>query len=398
MQAIGELLKIHEEVAGRAPDNLSSFFDQSLLETLKTIPRSVEKELGQHSHIVWSLAFKADGSRLISGSWDGTISIWRLDRPGSPESTTEDQGAETYALALHEPTGVLASTYINGQIILWRLTEAGLQKLCVLDSDRTGYKKQVTTAGFNHDGTLLATAGWDKTKIVLWDVSNPSAPVRVASFGSKYHQAPITQIAFLPPDDKGERMVAADLDGKVGIWRIPARSGQERAEARLERPFAVSDIQGRDVGLYSAAASPNGRYLVAGDSEGYVYIWDLVADDPQKSGVRLTKAHHGTDDFNSQIHGIAFSPDGREFASAGVDGAVLRWTLPDAPMTVRDFKDKIDLYRIGQYGERLFSVVLPSVPCWSRGRRWYAGRPTGRYGQTRLGSGNGTRARRSIQR
>jgi WD40 repeat protein len=361
MEAIAKLLEAHEEITRREKargkrDNLSFFFDSTLLETLKGIPRAIDGVLGQHSHIVRSLAFKADGSRLISGSWDGTISIWRPDQPGVREFGTDDQGAETYAVTLHERSGVLASTYIDGRIILWRLAEGGLRQLSALGVSRTGYRRQVTTAAFNQDGTLLATAGWDKT-ILLWDVTDPAAPTQVASFGSDYHHAPMHRIMFLPSDANGEHMASTDLDGKVRIWRIPSRPAGAAATPRPERDFAVSDVLGRNVGLYSAAVSRDGHYLVAGDSEGYVYIWDLLAANPRTSGVRLTAARHGTDDYNTEIYDIAFSPlNPREFASVGVDGVLLRWTLSGDPKTADDLKKNIDVLRVGHMGERLYSV------------------------------------------
>ena len=49
---------------------------------------------------------------------------------------------------------------------------------------------------FNSNGTLLATADMDKT-IVLWNVSNPADPIKVASFGNLFHQSPIYRIAFI---------------------------------------------------------------------------------------------------------------------------------------------------------------------------------------------------------
>ncbi len=361
MEAIGKLLEVHEEIARRENavgerDNLSFFFDSTLLETLKAVPRSIERVLGQHSHIVRSLAFKADGSRLISGSWDGTVAIWRLDQPAMQAVRTEDQGAETYAVALHEGTGVLASTYIDGRIILWRLTDSGLEKLTTLDGSSTGYRRQVTTAAFNKDGNLLATAGWDKT-ILLWDVTNPAVPAQIASFGTNYHHAPIQRIVFLPADANGERLASTDLDGKVRIWRIPTPRAGEPVKASAERDFAVSDVVNRNVGLYSAAVSPDGNYLVAGDSEGYVYIWDLLAANPRTSGVRLTAARHGTDDFNTEIYDIAFSPlNPREFASVGVDGVLLKWNISGNPKAAGDLKKNIDVLQVGHLGERLYSV------------------------------------------
>ncbi len=355
-ESIGELILVHDEIAATQTISLWRFFDNTLRETLQKLPRSLERKIGSRDDLVRSLVFTTDGNRLVAGSWDGTTSVWRLDQPGSAPLASEDQGAETYAIALHEATKVLASTYLDGRIILWRVTDAGLERLKVLNAEHSGYRKQVTTAGFNRAGTLLATAGWDK-QIILWDVTNPAEPTPVAAFGSKYHFAPIQRIVFLPDDAQGQQLASTDLEGKVAIWRISANSPSAPAGVRQERSFAVSDIQQRRVGLYSVAASPDGRYLVAGDSEGNVYFWDVTNGPQAGRGVRLTRGRHGNDSTLTHIYDIAFSPDGREFASVGVDGLLLRWILPGTTSDLTDLADRIVVERVPGLGERLYSVA-----------------------------------------
>lgn len=357
VDSVRELLQVHDEITFPPTNNLWRFFDNTLRETLQKIPRSLESKLGSRGDIVRSLAFTSAGDRLIVGSWDGTTSLWRVDRPGPVVFASEDQGAETYATAFHDESRLAASTYLDGRIILWRVTDAGLEPLKVLNADNSGYRKQVTTASFNRAGTLLATAGWDK-QILLWDVRNPGDPVAVAAFGSKFHHAPIQRIVFLPDDRQGLRLASTDLDGKVAIWRIPEAPARAVGELRPERTFAVSEVHQRSVGLYSVAASPDGRYLVAGDSEGYVYVWDLQSTAlPANRGVRLTKSRHGYDNALTQIFDIAFSPDGREFSSVGVDGLLLRWTLPAGARDMVDLASRIGVERVRGLGERLYSVA-----------------------------------------
>ena len=355
-ESIRELILVHDEIAASQITSLWRFFDNTLRETLQKLPRSLERKIGSRDDLVRSLVFTTDGNRLVAGSWDGTTSVWRLDQPGSAPLASEDQGAETYAIALHEATKVLASTYLDGRIILWRVGDSGLERLKVLNAEHSGYRKQVTTAGFNSAGTLLATAGWDK-QIILWDVTNPAEPTPVAAFGSKYHFAPIQRIVFLPDDAQGHRLASTDLEGKVAIWRISANSPSAPGGVRQERSFAVSDIQQRRVGLYSVAASPDGRYLVAGDSEGNVYLWDVTNGPQAGRGVRLTRGRHGNDSTLTHIYDIAFSPDGREFASVGVDGLLLRWILPGATKDLTDLADRIVVERVPGLGERLYSVA-----------------------------------------
>lgn len=356
-ESIRELIQVHDEIAATQTNSLWRFFDNTLRETLQKLPRSLERKIGSRDDIVRSLVFTSDGKRLVAGSWDGTTSLWRLDQPGSAPLASEDQGSETYAAALHEATGVLASTYLDGRIILWRVSDSGLERLKVLNAEHSGYRKQVTSARFNRTGTLLATAGWDK-QIILWDVTNPAEPAAVAAFGSKYHFAPIQRIVFLPDDAQGQRLASTDLEGKIAIWRITAPSPSAPVGVRQERSFAVSDIQQRRVGIYSVATSPEGRYLVAGDSEGNVYLWDLQSSGPQGvRGVRLTKGRHGNDSTLTHIYDIAFSPDGREFASVGVDGLLLRWILPGATSDLSELANKIGVERVPGLGERLYSVA-----------------------------------------
>ncbi len=356
-ESIRELIQVHDEIVASQVTTLWRFFDNTLRETLQKLPRSLERKIGSRDDIVRSLVFTSDGKRLVAGSWDGTTSVWHLDQPGTEPLASEDQGAETYATALHEATRVLATTYLDGRIILWRVTDTGLERLKVLNAEHSGYRKQVTTAGFNRAGTLLATAGWDK-QILLWDVTNPAEPSPVAAFGSKYHFAPIQRIVFLPDDAQGQRLASTDLEGKVAIWRISPTAPSAPGGVRQERSFAVSDIQQRRVGLYSVAASPDGRHLVAGDSEGNVYLWDLQSAGPQAArGIRLTKGRHGQDSVLTHIYDIAFSPDGREFASVGVDGLLLRWILPGGTKDLTDLADRIGVERVPGLGERLYSVA-----------------------------------------
>ena len=79
-------------------------------------------------------------------------------------------------------------------------------------------------------------------------------------------------------------------------------------------------LAGRTSPLSSAAFSPDGRTLAAGDSKGAVIVWDLA--DPTRSRQSLVSQ-------SGSVSSVAFSPDGRALATGSFDGRVILWNLAD---------------------------------------------------------------------
>jgi hypothetical protein len=72
--------------------------------------------------------------------------------------------------------------------------------------------------------------------------------------------------------------------------------------------------------LVSLAASPDGRWLAAGDETGGVHVWEV-------DGVRRhVWAAHG-----AAVTALAFSADGKRLLTAGEDGTALVWLTAKLP-------------------------------------------------------------------
>ncbi|HEY5852439.1 MAG TPA: hypothetical protein VIT62_16960 [Lysobacter sp.] len=354
VQALDKLVSLQEQ-AERVPDGgrqLSARIARTMRERLGGVPSALMRGLTPHGHVVWSLVFTADGRELLAGSWDGRISVQEPATAG-PAYMTSDQGAETYQVVLYEPTKLVASTYIDGRVVLWRLQDGALRRIGLLDRSPRSDRRQMTTAAFSADGRMLAVAGWDKV-VELWEVADPAAPKLLTTFGRS--AAPIQKILFLAPSRHGgeERLASTDLEGNVRIFTIaPGQTGRPP----LWREFSIHDHLARKVGIFSAAADPSGRYFVAGDSEGFIHVWDLTAADPGSSGTRLTVAFHGRGQLDAQVRGIAFAPRSLEFVSVGLDGYVIRWQLPEDATGLEDIASRAVAKRYGQVGERLYSAA-----------------------------------------
>src|SRR5262249_37089352 len=94
-----------------------------------------------------------------------------------------------------------------------------------------------------------------------------------------------------------------------------------------------TDFAGHDGRITGVAFSPDGRLLVSGDANQQVRLWDVATGKPRHT----FPAAGGT---------LAFSPDGRRFASAPGDEP-LRWNQPaDETARVWDVATGKELLRL----------------------------------------------------
>ena len=147
----------------------------------------------------------------------------------------------------------------------------------------------------------------------VWD-----SATRQVSFEFPGHSAPVFSVAWHPD---GRRIATAGSAGgqnTVKVW--DAQTGRDTFSPIPLRP-------GTSAGPYQVVAfSPDGRYLVTGQLEGAVQIWDagtgrivpvLDVRTGQKSDVFATHAR--------EIRAVVFSRKGGHMATASGDGTVKVW-------------------------------------------------------------------------
>jgi hypothetical protein len=173
-----------------------------------------------HTGAVNSVAFSPDGTRLATGSDDGTAKVWG-GRTGPPLLELKGHTREVYSVAFSaDGTRIVTGSGDRTAKVWDARTGTPLLEL----KGRTG---QVLSVAFSPDGTRLVTGSDDNTAKV-WDARTGSPLLEL-----KGHTGRVLSVAFSPD---GTRLVTGGHDEAAKVW--DARTGQELKGAPIPQTSA----------------------------------------------------------------------------------------------------------------------------------------------------------------
>jgi WD40 repeat protein len=290
---------------------------------------------------VRTVAFAADGRRVVGVSYDGALRVWDA---GSGSISETYSGQASGALTVTPDGRTAVSAVGSGSLEAWDV--AGSQRLgrTFRWTSVAGGCQESPCFVVSRQGTLMATDQVDG-KVALIDLKTLRTIATLPALEGPRAGA----LAFFPD---GRRLAVGGANGHVTLWDVRDRSVLRTlrfadpvsrvAISRDGRLIAVqthapqspsSRVQVLDSGSgrvrYSRAVryghgglefSPDGRSLAAlGCCEpgSTIVVWDA------RSGKQVFSPRDA-----GRATAIAFSPDGRLGAGTG-DGKLLRWNVRD---------------------------------------------------------------------
>lgn len=316
--------------------------------------------LNGHTAYIHDAAFSPDGQRLMTSDFDGAVKIW--------ETAT---WKELFTFKAHESAVKAAAFSPNGKL----LATGGDDRLVRLWNTATwqqvgeikGHGGRVLSLAFSPDGGRLATASDDHT-VKVWDVATGSD-----FYALRSHRAEVNTVAFSPD---GKMLASAGDDFTAKLWDVATQqelvtlkghtdwirsvtfspdgkilaTGSRDLTAKLWDTATGREIAtllgtvaegGTSIGaghVLSVAFSPNGRFLVTGQEDHTIRIWDVIS---RKEIGRLTN-------HKRRITSVAFSPDGKLLASGGEDLTVRLW----------DFATRREINKLTGHTGEIWSVAF----------------------------------------
>jgi WD40 repeat protein len=260
----------------------------------QSVPGSFTAELlPEDPNPMASIAFHPNGQRLASGSPDGFVRVWDIDR--GTESIAFKQSGSATSLA-YTPDGTrLVTASIDGRIRLWDAA-AGVEVMTL-----PGHAGPAFAVSISADGTRVVSGGSDRA-VRLSDLQT-GAPLKVFHG----HGGPVLGLAFAP---SGNRIASASLDGTVRIWD-PASGSSVDVPPGQE----IHVLSGHGGAVRSAAYSPSGQRIASGGADGTVRIWNAETG----ASVATLTGH------DAAVNALAFNPAGTRIASGSADREARLW-------------------------------------------------------------------------
>ena len=251
-----------------------------------------------HEKTINSLQFSADGTQLLSASYNSNaVLLWHLNH-ATPSFTalpmpeaTEPWTTRFSPDGHYITAGGVAGLYrwqradLSAPATLWIpstdwITEYSFDSsgkyLAIAGGFRSIFVKQLAepyhravaalrghnkhgaaTIAFHPDGNRIASGGRETdTSVRLWNLTTPrKAPILLG-----YHDEAVIRVRFSPD---GKQLASASGDHSVRLWNpdVPEAA-----------PIVLSGHQGA---VSALAYSHDGRYLVTGSRDKTIRIWDL---------------------------------------------------------------------------------------------------------------------------
>jgi len=280
-----------------------------LLDTLRANPRLLTYLRG-HEGAINAVAYRPDGHMLASAGADGKLILWPLKTANDPVELTPESVGGLNAVDFDPQSSMVAAGSCSaldrsgacstGLLQFWDLTNTkyGITSMKI-------HRAGVLAVEFDPSGQRIATGAGDGV-VQTWQIPPMNAGVWDAKpeFSFTGHKGEVRDLAFSPT---GRYLASASADGTVLV-------------RDLQKVAVIAGFIDHHSPVNAVAYSPDGRFLATGGDDANIFIYDML---------RLVRIAGPLSKHTYAVTGLDFSPDGISLVSSSGDGTLIIWDLSE---------------------------------------------------------------------
>lgn len=302
-----------------------------------------------HSDYVSSVVWSPDGTRIASASGDHTVQVWDA-RTGGHVLTYRGHSSDVLAVSWSPDGHYLASGGLDTTVQVWNATTGHL-----IQTYR-GHSDVIFAVSWSPDGKYIASASNDGT-MQEWTVANGR---RILSYGSannaKGFPSPWNTVAWSPDGKRiavggnGDvQVVDAANSGNISYYGY--HGGTVHALAWSSDGAYIAVATSNTIQVWNVASGKNSYTFTLHSIDVFAVAWSPVGTPSATHGPRIASAsgdgivmiwdaltgnhiytYRGHADYypghlisGAAVNSLAWSPDGKQIASASSDNTVQVW-------------------------------------------------------------------------
>jgi WD40 repeat protein len=235
------------------------------LETHKSV-----QDLKEESRVT-KVEYSPKGTYVLTASTNGTAHLWRTSetsdwtkvRELKPSEVKGDEDPGSILAAAFDPDEkYVVTAQSTGNVLVWDVfTGKNIRTIKAHD-------KGVTSVAFNATGDRLVTTSSDATARV-WTIEGKN----ISTLGG--HLGEVLSAEF---NRDGDFIVTSGIDGTIRLWHGRTQTAALKALADAKSDFLAFDpvtaVKINENRILRASFSPDGKSIVLGDAEGFLYVFD----------------------------------------------------------------------------------------------------------------------------
>ncbi|MCH2228072.1 MAG: WD40 repeat domain-containing protein [Crocosphaera sp.] len=257
--------------------------------------------LTNHTDSIGAIAISPSEGKLASGSYDGTITIWDLQKQKVYFSLNYHD-KDVSSVVFSSDKELISGSY-DGTIKIFNLQTRKVKWTLPQESESNVYP--IESISLSQDGKYLFVSSYDSEQITIWYLPERE---KIGSLHKHKHG-----IMCLAATSDSHFLVSGGKDGRIMVWETSSNEQllNNNNEPRQSFPASDNSVQHLDW-VTSLAITPDNKTLASGAKDGVISLWDLNTG----TCIKKVNAH------STAILSLAFIREGQILASASFDNTI----------------------------------------------------------------------------